>query len=192
VRLCARAGALATDTRLRMTVQTSNTERIPNRTLGDMLDAILHRCGPPSFTPRDVRAAAGLLPGKKYAATVDPIRTEQGRGSSDEDNVSWFAPLGRISVACVPKDTIGHHRQYAAAIRLPGAHRGMLKAAEVLAAAAVELALNRPLLKKAQAEFHKQRRGKKYDLPMPANARPPVYARPAGATSEIRNPKSEG
>lgn len=178
VRLCARAGALATETRMRMIVQTSNTERIPNQALGDLLDAILRRCGPPRFTPADVRAAAKVVPGKKYAAKVEPIRTEQGRGSSDEDNVSWFVPLGRMSVACVPKDTTGHHRQYAAAVRLPGAHRGMLKAAEVLAAAAVELALNRPLLRKARAELRRRRRGKKYDLPMPASARPPMYPRP--------------
>lgn len=51
-------------------------------------------------------------------------------------------------------------------VRTPGAHRGMLKAAEVLAAAAVELALNRPLLNRIKAEFRSNRRGKRYDLPM--------------------------
>ncbi len=177
VRLCARAGALATETRVRMIVQTSNTERIRNRPLAKMMDAILRRCGPPRFTPADARAAARVVRGKKYATGVEPIRVTQGRGSSDEDNVSWFAPLGRISVACVPKGTTGHHRDYAAMVRTPGAHRGMGKAAEALAAGAVELALNAPLLRKAREDFRKSRRGKKYSLPMPANAKPPAPRR---------------
>lgn len=167
VRRCARAAAMATETRARMIVKNSITERMPNRTLAELMDALLRRCGAPKFSPADVRAAARILPGKKYVTDVDAIRTDQGRGSSDEDNVSWFAPLGRLSVACVPKGTTGHHREYAAMVRTPGARRGMLKAAEVLAAAAVELVLNRALLRKAKAEFQKVRRGKKYKLAMP-------------------------
>lgn len=178
VRQCAQAAAMATETRWRMTVQTAITERIRNDGLAGLLDALLHRCGAPKFTPAEVRAAARLLGGKKYATGIEPPRTSAGRGSSDEDNVSWFAPLGSFGVACVPKDTTGHHRDYAAAVRLGGAHRGMLKAAEVLAAAAVELAINPPLLRRAKTEFHKNRRGKKYDLPIRPDAVPSSYVRP--------------
>jgi len=178
VRLCARGAAMATETRSRMTVQTSIAERIPNRTMGDLLDTLLRRCGPPRFTPSDARAARRVLPGKAYANGVDAMRVKTGRGSSDEDNVSWFAPLGNIGVACVPKNTPGHHRDYARAVRLSGAHRGMVKAAEVLAMAAIELAVNAPLRRRAQAEQTKARKGKKYALPMRKGARPPVFARP--------------
>jgi len=177
VRQCAQAGAMATGTRWRMKVQTAITERIRNDAMAEMLDALLHRCGAPKFTPAEARAAAKQLGGKKYATGIEPPRTAPGRGSSDEDNVSWFAPLGSVGVACVPKDTTGHHRDYAAAIRLAGAHRGMLKAAEVLAAAAVELALNAPLLRKAKEQFKRKRRGKKYDLPIRTDAVPGSYVR---------------
>lgn len=53
----------------------------------------------------------------------------------------------------------------------------MLKAAEVLAAAAVELALNAPLLRKAKEQFKRKRRGKKYDLPIRTDAVPGSYVR---------------
>ena len=162
---CAKGAAMATQTRVRTLIHDSVAERIVNRTLAEMMDAILRRCGSPKFTPSEARAAAKVLPGKKYKTEIDQIKTEQGKGSSDEDNVSWFAPLGRIGVACVPKNTIGHHRQYAAAVRTPGAHRGMLKAAEYLAAGAVELALNPPLLARAAKEFKEMRKGKRYELP---------------------------
>jgi aminobenzoyl-glutamate utilization protein B len=163
---CARAAAMATETRLGTTVLTSCTERIANRALAEMLDALLRRLGAPRFSAADKRAARRIAPGKKFETGIQPIKTTQERGSSDEDNVSWFAPLGRLSVACTPTGTLGHHRQYAAMVRTSGAHRGMLKAAEVLAAAAVEIALNPPLLRKAKAEFRKNLSGKRYRLPI--------------------------
>ena len=180
VRLCARGAATATETRWSMAFETCITERIPNQVMAELLDELLHRCGPPAFTPAEIRAASKTLGGRKYDTKVGPLNPNAGRASSDEDNVSWFAPLTCIRMACVPKEVPGHHRDYAAAVRLPGAHRGMLKAAEVLAAAAVELAVNAPLLKKAQAEFRKNRRGKSYRLPLPASAVPPVYRKPKG------------
>jgi aminobenzoyl-glutamate utilization protein B len=162
---CAKGAGMATETTVRTTFHDSVTERIPNETLAKAMDAILHRCGPPRFTLSDARAADRITPGKKLPTKIEEIKTKQGKGSSDEDNVSWFAPLVRINVACVPDGTIGHHREYAAMIRTPGAHKGTIKAAEYLAAGAVELALNKPLLARAQAEHKKNMRGKKYKLP---------------------------
>lgn len=162
---CAKGAAMATQTRVRTLFHDSVTERITNETVTDMMDAVMRRCGPAKFTPAEATAAAKLLPGKKYKTSIEEIGRQQGKGSSDEDNVSWFAPLGRISVACVPKDTIGHHRQYAAAVRIPGAHRGMLKAAEYLSTGGMELVTNRPLLAKATKEFKQKMKGKKYMLP---------------------------
>ena len=177
VRLCARGAATATETRWRMVVETSITERIANDTMASVMDALLHRCGGPKFTDADDRAAKKAFGGKGYRPGVREPQTEAGRASSDEDNVSWFAPLGRISVACVPDGVTGHHRTYAAAVRMPAANKGMFAAAEVMAMTAVELALNPPLLRKAKEEFRKNRRGKKYDLPIPSEAPPVVYGR---------------
>ena len=168
---CAKGAAMATGTRVRTLFHDSVAERIPNRTLAEMLDAVLRRSGSPRFTPDETRAAAKIVPGRKYEPEIEPISTEQGHGSSDEDNVSWFAPFGRLGVTCVPKGTIGHHRQYAEAVRTPGAHRGMLKAAEYLAAAAAELVLNRPLLTRAKKEYKEMMKGKKYRLPKKTSER---------------------
>jgi len=72
----------------------------------------------------------------------------------------------------VPKKTVLHHRQWAKMVRLSGAHKGLVLAAQTLAAGAVELCLNRKLLKESQAEFKKNIKGKKYDLPIPKHAPP--------------------
>ena len=173
--LCAKGAALATETKVAVCVETAIAERIPNEPLAEMLDAVLHRLGPPKFTPAEQRQAKASASGKPYRTDIKPPDAAAGRASSDEDNVSWFAPLTCLNTACVPEDTVGHHRDYAAAVRMNGAHRGMLKAAEVLAAAAVELAMNAPLRRRAAEAFKKNRKGKVYKLPLSPNAKPSVY-----------------
>ena len=173
--LCARGAATATETRVGMSVRTAITERMPNAPLAELLDVVLHHVGPPAFTPADARAAAKAGPGRKYNTGIEPIRTAAGRASSDEDNVSWFAPLTTLMMACVPKGTVGHHREYAAAVRLGGARRGMLQAARVLAQMAVELALNAPARRQAAAEFARQLKGSTYRLSLSTKVLRPMY-----------------
>ena len=175
--LCARGAATATETRWRMVVETSITERIPNDAIAGLMDELLRRHGGPKFTDAENRQARKLFGGEGYRSGVKEPQQEAGRASSDEDNVSWFAPLGRISVACVPDGVTGHHRSYARACRLPAARKGMFVAAEVMAMTAVELAINAPLRRKAKEEFRKNRAGRKYDLPIPDVAPPVVYGR---------------
>ena len=188
---CARGAATATETSARMIVKDCVTERIRNKTLAEMLDALLRRWGAPRFSPADARAAAKVLPKKKYCTKIVAIKDDASTASSDEDNVSWFAPLNCVNVACVPVGVTGHHRNWAGMCRISGAHRGLRRAAEVLAAAAVELVLNRPLLRKALAEFRRNRKGRKYSLPIsPAvmrrlgSTRTPQAGRDAGDSGE--------
>ena len=68
-----------------------------------------------------------------------------GKGSSDEDNVSWLSPLGCFTVACASQKTKGHNRELTAQTNLPFAHRGIVCAAEVLAGTAWDL-LTKPRL----------------------------------------------
>ena len=102
----------------------------------------------------------------------------QSAGPKRSSQIGWMvaiSPPGCIAAACVPGGTIGHHRDYARAVCLPGAHKGMFKVAEVQAPAAVELFLNAPLLRKAKAAFKANRKGKKYDLPTPKRIVPVNY-----------------
>lgn len=165
VNICARAGAMASETRLEVLVQDSVTERIPNQPLADLLDAVMRRLGPPRFGASDQSAAGKILPGKKYPKVIKPMQTKTGRASSDEANVSFFAPMAVFDMACLPEGLVPHNREVARASRLPGAHRGMVRAAEVMAAAAVQLALHPRLLSWSKAEFRRQMKGKVYRLP---------------------------
>lgn len=165
VHLCARGAAMATETRCRMRIQDCAPERVPNEPMALLLDDLLHRFGPPEFTSAETRATREIIPTASYATEVKPILRKPSAASSDEDNVSWFAPLGRVNMACVPVGAVPHHRTFARLVRTDGARRGMLRAAEVLAAAAVELAVNDKLRDEAKADFRKNMKGRTYDLP---------------------------
>ena len=100
----------------------------------------------------------------------------QGRGSSDEDNVSWLAPFGRFGVACCCKNTTGHNRDYANQVKHPFAHRAVERAGEVFAATVLDLCADKKLLSKAKAEFRKGTKGFTYDPLVKKSQKPPTVA----------------
>jgi aminobenzoyl-glutamate utilization protein B len=170
----ARGAAMATGTRVTATRLAGIHERLENDAMADMLLANVQLFKPPRATKDDIRRArrAGISK-PEFDATVSTKVDAQGRGSTDEDSVSHLAPLGAFHLACLAKETTGHHREYAAQMTLPFAHRGMLRAAEIFAGAAIDLCTRKPLLQKAKAEFRNRRGGKKYDPLVPKRQKPP-------------------
>ena len=74
-------------------------------------------------------------------------------GSTDVGDVSWLTPTSQISTACWPAAVPGHSWQIVACGKSGMAHKGMLYAAEVLAATAIDLFTDAQLLADAKAEF---------------------------------------
>jgi len=170
----ARGAAMATGTRLKVKRLTGIYGRLENDVMADAVRENLTLFGAPRATKRDAALVKKLGKPPEFNRGVDLGRHKQGRASSDEDNVSWLAPLGRFSMACSSaRDVTGHHRDYAAQMKLPFAHRGMLRAAEVIAGAAVDLASQKRLVARAAAEFKKRTRGFRYDPLVPKKQKPP-------------------
>jgi len=160
----ARGAAMATGTKVKVTRLTGVYHRLVNDIMGDTVAANLKLFGPPPVTPADKRRvrAQGLKAVFDTGITNDLDAV--GTGSSDEDNVSWLAPFGRFNMVCVSEEGVtGHHRSLANQVKLPFAHRGMMRAAEVLAGCAVDLIADRENLAAAKAEFRKRTRGFTYD-----------------------------
>jgi aminobenzoyl-glutamate utilization protein B len=175
LRLCARGAATATETRMRMKRLTSVYSRLRNRPLADLVLSNLKLFGAPRASAKDKRLVEDLGKEPDFASgVVEPISENAGFATSDEDNVSWLAPLGGFTVACVARSARGHHRDYTAQSNLPFAHRGMLKAAEVMAATAWDLATQPKLLAAVGSEFRKGTKDFTYDPLIPARQRPPV------------------
>lgn len=173
--LCARGAALATGTRLRVRRLSSLYNRLRNDALAELLLDNLKLMGGNRATAADARAArrAGLKR-PQFNEGVEPrVETEPGRASSDEDSVSWLAPLGVFMMACWPEAVLGHHRETTLHGNAPYAYRGMLRAAQVIAGAAWDLAAGGRALRRARAEFRRAKSGFRWDPLVPARQRPP-------------------
>jgi len=180
---CARGAAVATETRSKATLLTAVYERLPNDRLAEHLHTCLKQMGPPAFDDRDRRALRRVLlkaAGRDKKAKVElPTKIEEidknrGRASSDQDNVSWLAPLAALQMACSPKGITGHHRDTTRVGRSSAAHKGTIQAGKVLALAAVSLAGDPNLRARVRREFRRRTKDFTYDPVIPRRQLPPI------------------
>ena len=86
-------------------------------------------------------------------------------GSTDVGDVSWLTPTAQFNTATWPSGSPGHSWQNVAVGKSGIAHKGMLLAAKVLAAACAELMEHPEILAEARAEF-KVTAAEGYDCPL--------------------------
>ena len=170
---CAKGAALATETRAKATLLTAVYERLPNDALAEHLDACLKSLGAPPFTKADRQELERLKAKSELSRKLHPIDTDRGRASSDQDNVSWLAPLGELRVA-TNAGTTGHHRDTTRVGRTGAAHKGMVQAGKVLALCTLSLMEDRKLLAKVRREFRRRTKDFTYDPIVPRGQNPPL------------------
>ncbi len=93
-------------------------------------------------------------------------------GSTDVGDVSWIVPTGQVWVGTWPNHTPGHSWQIVSAGVTPLAHKGMLHAGKVLAAAAVDLLGDPALIEGAKAELKDRLGGAVYKSAIPEGVKP--------------------
>jgi aminobenzoyl-glutamate utilization protein B len=87
-------------------------------------------------------------------------------------DVSWVTPTAQVFGGCWAIGTPGHSWQVVAQGKSPAAHKGMLHAAQALAASALDIFHDPDLLTRAKAEFHVKTEGKAYLCPIPDDVVP--------------------
>ncbi|MCK5803457.1 MAG: amidohydrolase [Lentisphaeria bacterium] len=174
---CARGAALATDTEMRRSMLAACYDRLPNEALSQALDRSLHAVGAPRFSAADRATAAELGLKNGLSGEVGAIRTGRGTASSDEANVSWLAPLGRLNTACWAKGTPGHHLLVHRQAQLPAAMKGMAVAIKTLSLTGLDLMTDPDLRRRAKSEFRKLTKGTCYDPVIPIGQPAPIQDR---------------
>jgi len=197
----AKGAALMTGTELKIEVTSGMSNMLPNDTINDVLQAKLAEVGAPKFNEDeyvfarqlaksipegsletsayvyglDSKAVAALKDVVIYEDILPPFKSDIVLpGSTDVGDVSWVAPTGQVITACWILGTPGHSWQIVAQGKMGIGQRGMLYAAKVMAASALEFMKNDALRTQAVTEFKEKRAAAKYVSPIPDGAKPPL------------------
>lgn len=183
--LCARAGALATETKLEIKFEGGIYQILPNNTLSTVALANLQQLANLEYTPRETEFALKLREHLPRPRSLDSIKQvislngQVGRGSTDVGDVSWAVPTTGFSTSCWVPGTPGHSWQAVACGGTTIARKGMDLATRVLAASAWDLFSDPDLLAAARAE-HRRRVGlDPYHTLMQKGQKPPLDYRRA-------------
>ncbi len=178
---CARAGALASGTRMDFVQGTNYANVLPNDTLSEVLGRAMQKAGGYEYTPaersfaQDLQKTLGVevkTPGPEHVQTDKSEVVSSA--SSDAGDVSWVVPMGQFTAATFVPGVAAHTWQAAACAGSSVGRKGMLVAARTLALAAVEI-FDRPAeVTAAREAYTKRLAGRKWSTHVPVEGKPPL------------------
>ncbi len=184
---CAEAGALATETQMKMEIVGSVFNLLPNAPLANLFDVQLKAVGGLSYTPEEKTFAEklrqtfsldGALPLGSEAQIQKPaVDDGTGFGSTDVGDVSWIVPTAQFTTATFVPGTPDHSWQSTACAGSDIGRKGMVVAAKTLALSALELFKDRKLIAAAKADFQQRRAGFEYRSRIPVGQKAPLTYR---------------
>ena len=203
VKQVALGAAMMTGTTVDISIMSAVSNLLPNRPLEEAMQRNLDRLGPVPFDAQDKAFAAQIqatlseedidnaylrvgLPRKEATPLCDfivplDVDGEPMIGSTDVGDVSWLMPTVQAHAATIAIGTPGHSWQVTAQGKTPAAHKGMVHAAKMMAATAIDLLEDAELLAAAKAD-HQARLGRTaYVCPIPPEVQPPLQPRPKEA-----------
>ena len=136
------------------------------------------------FAVRLRESISGKIPPMEDINTVYDNNGGTTMGSTDVGDVSWVVPTAGFSAACWAPGTPGHSWQAVACGGTTIGRKGMLLAADILAASAWDLIKNPALLEQAKVDFKRRLGESGYRPLMEKDQKPPLeYRLPARRNS---------
>ncbi len=181
--LCAKAGALGTETKLVIRYEGGIREILPNQTLSAVMERNLRQLNDLQYSEEEVRFAARLkehLPKPEPLSVIGEVENVSGglgKGSTDVGDVSWVVPTSGFTTSCWVPGTPGHSWQAVACGGTTIAEKGMHLAARTLAMTGCDLLLSPDLLSQAASEFRTRRGDIPYEPLIPDGMAPPLEYR---------------
>jgi len=102
------------------------------------------------------------------------LKEVSGGGSTDVGDVSWVIPTAQFNMATAPKNTSAHTWQWVSCGKSGMAHKGTVRAAEIMAASALIAYFDPAIIEKAKAELNAVLAKTPYENPIPAHVRPRI------------------
>ena len=170
----AQGAALMTRTKLSVQIDTDCHEIVPNAPLADLVTRNLQRIGAPKFSAdeeafaRRMQAPLTEQFGTQFPLAIDgrihraTVSSSPSKGSTDVGDISWRVPTGGLRTACMAYGSPGHSWQNVAAIGSSIGEKGIIYAAKVLAASAVELIEQPQQTSAARGDWKERMKDRKY------------------------------
>jgi aminobenzoyl-glutamate utilization protein B len=195
VQRIAEGAALMTETQVEWKAISGMSNLLGNTPLEQaMYDNLMH-LGPPQWDAEDRRFAEeirrtlrpddiagaylrfGLAPDMDtpLCDRIVPLGSNgggKGIGSTDVGDVSWVVPTAQIRGATYAIGTPGHSWQLTAQGKSGIAHKGMVHAAKVMAATAIDALRDPALIARAKADHAARTAGNPYVCPLPDDVQP--------------------
>ena len=178
--LCAKAGALATETKLEVNYQGGIREILPNRVLSEIVLKNLRAMNDLKYDDEQMKFALKLQATFSQPKPIDEIHKvanvsgEVGKGSTDVGDVSWVVPTTGFNTACWVPGTPGHSWQAVACGGTEIGHQGMNLAARVLAATAWDLFHSPETIQMAKMEHSMRVGDSEYESLLLEGQKPPL------------------
>lgn len=160
----AEAGALGTETKVKVEVTSGIYNLLPNETLAKVQHTNLSKIGGIKYNSEEEVFAKKLQESFEYKAP--PIAEAQSvqeyklgffPASTDVGDISWLVPTVGLGTATWVPGTSAHSWQAVAANGMSIGMKGMINAAKVMAMTGIDLFMNPSLLTKAREEFDNKR-----------------------------------
>ena len=155
-------------------------ELLPNDTLSQVTKRNLKALNALKYDDDELKFAARIRetfgdkpPSLDEIKTVGDVSGKTGSGSTDVGDVSWVVPTAGFGTACWVPGTPGHSWQAVACGRTTIGKKGMLLAANTLAASAWDLFTEPETLKAAKAELKTKLDGTAYKPLLEKDQKPP-------------------
>lgn len=160
----AEAGAMGTETTMKVEVISGIYNLLPNETLAKTMHANLEKVGGIKYTPEEAEFAKKLQtsfsntpPPITEAEKVQPYKLGYFPASTDVGDISWLVPTVGLGTATSVPGTPGHSWQNVACNGMSIGFKGMVNAAKTMAMTGVDLFMNPSLITQAKAEFETKR-----------------------------------
>jgi aminobenzoyl-glutamate utilization protein B len=195
VRKVAEGAAMMTETTVASTMISAVSNLIPNPPLEVVMQDVMELLGAPAFDEEDRAFARNMretlspadiaaswqniaqpvrdLPLCDFVVPANDRRIPSG-GSTDVADVSWVVPTVQAHSATCAIGTQLHTWQMVAQGLSPLAHKGMVRAAEIMAATGMRVFEDAGLRQRAKAALVELTGPEGYESPLPDGAHPPV------------------
>jgi aminobenzoyl-glutamate utilization protein B len=179
----AEGATLMTYTKVKIEMDRGSYNKIPSRTLSELVVANMREIGAPKYSDAEKKFAADIaesfpkqnkvetlkksrMPNWEKYVDVDLVSDifdawddgEVSAGSTDVSHVSWNTPTMEFGTACNILGAPGHSWQFVACSGSSIGHKSLLFAAKTMAGSVLDLMTNPELIVKAKEE-HKRRLG---------------------------------